>query len=165
MVFAIGGAVSDVRSSRIPNSLTCSGMALGIAAQTWAHGYRGLYQGLSGLLTGGGVFFLFYLMHTMGGGDVKLMAAIGAWLGVKLTIIATLASAIAGGVLAVAYMVLYRRVWRTVRNIGKLVWFHVTSGIRPHPELNLEDPGAVRIPYGVAIAIGTLYLLFSTGNS
>jgi prepilin peptidase CpaA len=68
-----------------------------------------------------------------------------------------LATAIAGGVLAVGYMIRHRRVVQTFRNIGLLARFHGSSGLRPHPEINLNSSDCIRIPYAVAIAIGTFY--------
>lgn len=158
------GAFSDVRTHRIPNLLNYSALVLGLLAGTLFGGWRGLLQGLAGAFIGGGVFFLFYLVKGMGAGDVKLMAAVGAWLGTQQTLVVMMAAAISGGVLAIVYVVFNRRVWSTVQNIGELIRFHFTSGVRPHPELNLQDSGSVRLPYGLAIAFGTVYLLFSTGT-
>ena len=162
-ICAVLGAASDVRAHRIPNLLNYSALALGLLAGTSLGGWRGLLQGVTGAFIGGGVFFLFYLVKGMGAGDVKLMAAGGAWLGIQQTLVVMMASAIAGGALAIVYVVFYRRVWSTVQNIGELIRFHFTSGVRPHPELNLQDSGSVRLPYGLAIAFGTVYLLASTG--
>jgi prepilin peptidase CpaA len=98
----------------------------------------------------------------MGGGDVKLMAAVGAWAGGRQTVVVLIASAIAGGVLAVVYMIFYRRVRMTLLNVVELVRHHMTSGIQPHPIVNIRAEGASRIPYGLAIAVGTLYCLGNT---
>ena len=162
-ICAATGAVSDVRAHRIPNLLNYSALLLGLISSTLVGGWQGLEQGVAGALIGGGVFFLFYLVKGMGAGDVKLMAAVGAWLGIKQTVVVMMASAIAGGVLAIIYVVFYRRLWSTVQNMGELIRFHFTSGVRPHPELNLQDSSSVRLPYGLAIAVGTAYLLVSTG--
>jgi prepilin peptidase CpaA len=98
----------------------------------------------------------------MGAGDVKLMAAVGTWAGGAQTVVVLVAAGIAGGVLAVAYVIYYGRLRMTLLNVGELVRHHLVSGIRPHPQLNIREGGALRIPYGLAIAIGTLYCF---GNS
>ncbi len=100
---------------------------------------------------------LLFLVGGMGGGDVKLMAAVGAWAGTALTVTILIATAIAGGILAVLYMVLHRRVRATLLNTLELIRHHLTSGLQPHPVLNVREPGTMRVPYGVAIAMGTLY--------
>ena len=120
---------------------------------------------MAGVLIGGGVFFLFFLVRGLGArGDVKLMAAVGAWLGLSPSSLAMVYPAVAGGVLAMAYMLFYRRVGGTVQNVGELLGLRLTAGIRPHPDVNLQDPGAIRVPYGLAIAMGTLFLFVSTAT-
>jgi len=163
-ICAIIGAVGDVRSSRIPNWLTYGGLVLGLTLRAALGGWRSLEQGLAGILLGGGIFFVFFLVHGMGAGDVKLMAAVGAWVGLQGTLRVLIATALAGGVLAVVYMVFYKRVGSTFWNLGVLLRFHLRSGVRPHPELNLQGPATIRLPYGLAIAMGTLYLLISSSH-
>ena len=68
-----------------------------------------------------------------------------------------LATAICGGVLAMVYAIYKRRIGATLRNVGSVLQFHAASGIQAHPELNLDNPSALRMPYGLAIAGGTLY--------
>jgi len=162
LICATLGAVSDIRARRIPNWLTYGGLLGGLALRTILEGWRGLGQGAAGILAGGGIFFLFYLVRGMGAGDVKLMAAVGAWIGVRQAVVVMIATAVAGGILGVVYMVFYRRVGSTVQNIAELIRFHLTSGIRPHPEVNLGDPGSIQVPYGLAIAMGTLYVFMSS---
>lgn len=162
LISATLGAVSDVRARRIPNWLTYGSLVAALACRAVLGGWHGLGQAAGGVLIGGGVFFLLFLVRGMGAGDVKLMAAVGAWAGFSKSASLLLATALAGGVLAVFYMAFYRRTGSTVANAGELLRFHLASGVKPHPELNLESEGALRMPYGLAIAAGTLYLFLST---
>ena len=164
VICATIGAAGDLRSNRIPNWLTYGTLALALAIRVALGGWRSLEQGLAGILLGGGIFFVLFLVHGMGGGDVKLMAAVGAWVGLHGTLRVLIATALAGGILAVVYMVFYKRVGSTFRNVGLLLRFHLWSGVRPHPELNLQGPATIRLPYGLAIAMGTLYLLISANH-
>jgi prepilin peptidase CpaA len=154
---AIAGAVQDVRGGRIPNWLTYPGLIAALAVRCAVSGWPGLKSGLAGLLVAGGIFYLLFLLGGMGGGDVKLMAAVGAWAGDVQAVAVLIAAAIAGGTLAVFYMVSRKQVWRTLLNTGELLRHHVTSGLRPHPVLNVREPSTMRVPYGLAIAMGTLY--------
>jgi prepilin peptidase CpaA len=156
------GAVQDIRSGRIPNWLTYGGLLAALAAQFLMRGWPGLQGGLIGALAGGGIFYLLFLVGGMGGGDVKLMAAVGAWAGAAQTVVVLIAAAIAGGILAVGLMVFHRQVRVTLLNTAELIRHHLTSGFQPHPVLNIREPGARRVPYGLAIAIGTLYCLGRT---
>lgn len=158
------GAVSDVRLRRIPNWLTYSGLAVGLAMHAMWGSWHGLSDAAGGMLAGGAVFLLLFLAGGMGSGDVKLMAAVSAWAGLRQSAALLIATALAGGALALVYMAFYRRVAGTLVNAGTLLRFHVTSGIKPHSELNLRSNATLRMPYGLAIAAGTLYLFLSTAN-
>lgn len=159
-VIALFGAIFDIRSARIPNLLTYSAMSSALVLRFAFLGGRGLLDGCLGLLIGGGTFFLLFVIHAMGGGDVKLMAAVGAWVGLRDVGHALLASALCGGVMAIGYMIVLRRFRSTLTNVASLIRFHAVMGAETHPEVNLSNPSAVRMPYGVAIALGSLSLVF-----
>ena len=98
----------------------------------------------------------------MGAGDLKLLAAIGSLVGPHYAVIILLATAIAGGVLALIYVVYRGRMRETFSNVGSVMKFHATGGLQAHPELNLDNPDTLRMPYGLAIAAGTLYAFVTT---
>jgi prepilin peptidase CpaA len=156
------GAVTDVRGKRIPNWLTYGGLVTALAVRSAVLGWPGLRGGLVGVLVGGGIFYLFFLLGGMGGGDVKLMAAVGAWAGTVQALAILIAAAIAGGILAVCYIVFYRQVLRTFLNTVELIRHHLSSGLQPHPVFNIREPSSMRVPYGLAIAMGTLYCVGNT---
>ncbi len=162
LVTATIGAVTDIRDRRIPNRLTYGGLATALAVRCALSGWLGLRTGLAGLLLGGGIFYLLFLLGGMGGGDVKLMAAVGAWAGTAQVVAVLIAAAIAGGILAACYIVFNQRVLRTLLNSMKLISHHLSSGIQPHPSLNVRRPSSMRVPYGLAIAMGTLYCVGNT---
>lgn len=155
LALATGGGVWDALTGRIPNWLTYGGIVMAFLLRAWLGGWREMGGALLGGLLGGGVFLLFFLVRAMGAGDVKLMTALGCLAGVEQVVGILLASAIAGGFLAVGYMIYYRQAGRTLRNVGALARFHLASGVQPHPEINLSNAKALRIPYAVAIAVGT----------
>lgn len=150
------GAVSDIRSARIPNYLTYSSLAVALVLRS-ALGWAGLRSGAVGMLVAGGFFLVLFVMGAMGGGDLKLMASVGAWVGREQVITILLAAAFAGGFLAVVRIVFGRRGRQTLWNLLELIRFRLTSGVQPHPLLNVREPGSERVPYGLAIAMATLY--------
>ena len=156
------GAVLDTRGRRIPNWLTYCGFALALVSRFAVGGFSGLRNGISGMAVGGGVMFVLFLVGGVGGGDVKLMAAVSAWAGMPQTLALLCAAAIAGGVLALAAMLFSRRVIRTLANTFILLAHHARFGLTPHPSLNVSESGALRFPYGWAIALGAV---FCVGNS
>lgn len=151
------GAANDVRSARIPNWLTYGGLVAALVLRSALLGMSGLKSGAVGGLVAGGFFFVLFLLGGMGGGDVKLMAAVGAWVGSTQVVTMLIAAAFAGGLLALAYMIFGHLVRQTLRNVLELARFRLTSGLRPHPFLNVREPGSMRVPFGAAIAMGTLY--------
>jgi len=103
------------------------------------------------------VFLVFFLIHAMGAGDVKLITAVGCFAGPGPAIEIVLASAIAGGIFAIIYSLWQGRLRIVLANAGKLIRFHATVGAEVHPSLNLSNPQAARMPYGIAIAAGVVY--------
>jgi prepilin peptidase CpaA len=154
---AIVAAWFDVRSARIPNWFTYGALLGALLLRGMLLGWAGLKNGALGIAIAGGIFFLLFLLGGMGGGDVKLMAAVGAWAGDSQVLLILLGAAIAGGVLALGYMISSRQVWRTISNTAELIRYHATEGLQPHPFLNIRESGTLRVPYGVAIAMGSLY--------
>jgi prepilin peptidase CpaA len=162
LALAIAAAVFDVREHRIPNWLTYPGIVLGLVLRGLLlrgglFGLKGLGSAVAGLLLAGGVMLLFYVVRAMGAGDVKLMAAVGSLVGPEHAVVVLLATAICGGVMGIVYAIYRGRMGATIRNLGSVLWFHARSGLQTHPELNLDNPTALRMPYGLAIATGTLY--------
>jgi prepilin peptidase CpaA len=155
-VAGIGG-ITDVATRRIPNKLTYLGMMVAIAGRFALEGWHGLGSAVAGGLVGGGAFLIFYLLHAMGAGDVKLITAVGCFVGPLAAIQIVFAAAIAGGILAIVYSLWQGRLRIVLANARELINFHAAVGAEVHPSLNLSNPQAVRLPYGVAIAAGVVY--------
>jgi len=156
VLVALGGAVSDIRSARIPNRLTYSALLAALSLRLALLGLSGLKSGAVGMLVAGGLFCVLFVLGAMGGGDMKLMAAVGAWVGSTQVMTLILAAALAGGVLAIGRIIFTKMVGQTLRNIMRLICYRLTSGLQPHPELNVQSLGSQRVPFGVAIAVGAL---------
>lgn len=162
VLVALLGAWFDVASRRIPNRLTYTAILLALIVRLGFLGRRGLAEGLLGLAICGGAFFLLFVIHAMGGGDVKLMAAVGAWVGYHNAGTALIVCALTGGLIALGYVVVLKRYRTTFSNILSLIRFHAYRGLRENPGLNLSSAAAVRMPYGIAIAAGAVGTLIST---
>ena len=154
---AVCAAFSDVKERRIPNLLTYPAMAAGLGLQSALYGWRGLLLGLGGGVLFGGVLLVFHMVRAMGAGDVKLAAALGTIVGMAATLHVMYATALAGCALAIFFMVVSGRVVETLRNTLSVVGFHAQHGFQAHPLVNLDNPNALRMPYGLAFAAGTLF--------
>jgi prepilin peptidase CpaA len=132
-------------------------MMVAITGRFMLQGWHGLGSAIAGGLVGGGAFLIFFLLHVMGAGDVKLVAAVGCFVGPGSAIEIVLAAAIAGGIFAIIYALWLGRLRTVLVNVRDLIMFHAAVGAEEHPTLNLSNPQAIRLPYGVPIAAGVLY--------
>jgi prepilin peptidase CpaA len=150
--FAAAAGWSDWRSRRIPNWLTVSGLLLGIAANSLARGWMGAKDALLGAGLGLIVLLPFVMLRSLGAGDWKLVGAVGAFLGPGQLLTVLLGAILVAGLMAVALIIWKKRVGQTLRNLGKMLAAFLTFH-RPGPELTLENPEALKIPFGVAVAV------------
>jgi prepilin peptidase CpaA len=144
----------DVRTRRIPNQLTFPAAALGMAAATAAHGGPGALSSAVGLLVGMMLFFPMFALRGLGAGDVKLMGALGAWVGATTVLGVAFYTTLAGGVLALALIVKHRYGGQAVRNLWLLLTHWRVSGLRPLDALTLETAKGPKLPYALPIAVG-----------
>ena len=157
---AFSGAICDYRSRRIPNWLTGPSILLGLLLHLVLGGWRSLTSAVFAGLAGGGAFLLFYLAGGMGGGDVKLITAVGSCAGLSHLAAILIATAIAGGILALTLALVAGQLKRTVSNVARLLSHHGSVGLQPHPDLNVQNSRALRLPYGIAIGAGTAMTMF-----
>ena len=163
-VAALVGAGFDVRTRRIPNRITGPVFLAGLLLHLALDGWRGGLSALGAGLICGTLFLIFYLAGGMGAGDVKLMAATGCVAGLPNVAYLLLLTAIAGGVMALGLALARGRLRQTVQNVLALTAHHQQAGLRPHPELNVENAAMLRLPYGLAIAAGCLITLYLSGT-
>lgn len=161
LVVLIVATFTDLRSRRIPNWLVLPFLAIGIAVSAWLHGWPGVGHSLLGVLVGGSIFGVLALMGGMGMGDVKLCAAIGAWIWPGQLIIALVMTGIIGGIMALCWAAAGGFLGELFRGAGDLVFGLRKRGLKADPELNLSNPLTRKMPYAPAIAIGTLVSFFA----
>ena len=161
----VTAAVIDVRSHRIPNWLTVSGIVFGLFYSAFGPFplQDGVLWSLGGLALGAGVMFPFYLMRVMGAGDVKLMGMVGALLGPAGTWDAILASCVAGGVLAIGYAIRHGRLRDLLGNVARILHLGGIAVLAGMPrEMALKGWTSVgKLPFGLAIAAGTISTVFA----
>lgn len=152
---------TDLRSRRIPNWLVFPFMVAGLVVSGWLRGWTGIGHSVAGLVLGGLLFGVLCWMGGMGMGDVKLCAAIGAWIGPGQLIIALVVTGMAGGIMALIWAACGGFLGELFNGTGDLLSSFKRRGLRPHPDLVLSNPLTRKMPYAPAIAIGTLISFFS----
>ncbi len=160
---AILGAMTDLRSRRIPNLLTGPAMLLGLMLHFTFDGWHGLLLSLLAGFLCGVLFLVFFLAGGMGAGDVKLITAVGCLAGLSNSPSVLVLTAIAGGVMGVGLALMRGQLKQTVSNVAALATHHREEGLTPHPDLNVSNSSTLRLPYGLAIAAGCCVTLFLQG--
>ncbi len=150
---------SDIRRRKIPNCLTLPAIALGFLVNFLGNSWNGLIFALFGLLVGAGLLTLPYLFGGMGGGDVKLLAALGAILGSYAAVNIFLYATLVGGAIAVvvaiankSFVDMLKKVWLLLKCIFLFRAPLTGAGLFKR---------SLAIPYGLAIASGTYLYLFA----
>ncbi len=146
-------SVFDVRTRRIPNWLTVGSILIALCLQA-LRGWEGFGLSLLAGLLGGGVLFLFFIAGGMGAGDVKLMAAVCCFTGIRLLPTVLLATALSGAVFALVLAGRNGRIPQTLSNTLDLLEHHRSQGLVPHPEINMAVVPTLRVPYALPILFG-----------
>jgi prepilin peptidase CpaA len=147
--------VNDLRFQKIPNILTFPAMVAAIAYNSWFSGLEGFLFSIEGIGLGMALFIAFHLLGGMGAGDVKLMGAVGGFLGPEGVFIAFLFTAFTGGIYSLAILAYHGYLRGTLKRYGTMFKsFILTKKIVYVSASNKESK--LRLCYGVPIAMGTL---------
>lgn len=153
---AVGCAacVTDIQSRRIPNWLTFGAAGAAIVFHTIFEGGGGFVLATTGWLVGALIMFLPFALRGLGGGDVKLLAALGAWLGPSNALWLALYAGCAGFVMSVVVAAYYGYLRTALRNIWFLLQHWTVNGVRPLDEVSLEGSSGPRLAYALPIFAG-----------
>ena len=146
LVVAIAASAEDLWRRRVSNVITAGAFVAGLATRSWLFGLDGAWSALLGGVYGFVVFLIFYLLGGMGGGDIKLMAALGTIVGDEKIWLAAILTGILGALMAVLYLA------------GRKAW----EWVRPVPQKDMSVPARkAYIPYAPAISLGMLLTFFT----
>jgi len=152
----IVSAYTDVARGKVYNWCTYPAIFVGLIV----HGLIGyqtgdwlcLSRGLLGLAIGAGLFLLPYRFGLVGGGDVKLMGAVGALQGPNFVVLSAFLSAVVGAIFGFSVLIWKGRFREGMRNLG-------SAALKPW-KLKEKVVDDTRLPYGLAIALGTFWAWF-----
>lgn len=153
-LFCLAG-YTEIRYNRIPNYATVTAFFLALGSAFYFHGPDGFFSALIGAGVGCGVMLPFCLAGVLGGGDFKLMTAVGAIVGWPMVFRVLYFSALAGGIMALLLLL-----WkgRLLSELARMFRAFLFLRKRTHEEGGLRR--GLTLPYGLAIALGTLFSVF-----
>lgn len=156
LMCALVAVIPDMRHRIIPNRLILFALPLGLSIHFIIDGWRGLLTSSASGLAAASIFLLFFLAGGMGGGDVKLIAAIASIVGLRNLPNLLIFTSLAGGLMAIVLALRYKRLRSSLSNMAILFKHHRDKGLTPHSQLNVRNASAPHLPYAVAIAAGCL---------
>jgi prepilin peptidase CpaA len=148
----------DVRYRRIPNELVGLTLIGGLTLNAIFGGSHGLLMSLGGSALAFALMFFLHAFGTLGAGDVKLFAAIGAVFGSSLVLPILVVVALTGGALAICQMVYARRVMTTM--FGVFQFFYGLLPGQRVPRFEVPADRSHTLPYAVPICFGSLIAFF-----
>ena len=156
LALTISAALLDWRSRRIPNWLTVPGFLSGVTLHVVLNGWQGLRFALAGGALALILLLPLVMLRALGAGDWKLMGAVGAFLGWKLFLFVMFGSILASGIMAMVQVIRVGRVAETFRNMWTLLKGFFVFGLKKNPQISLDNPRLLKLPFGVAVAAATV---------
>jgi prepilin peptidase CpaA len=153
-------ALWDIATRRIPNALTFGAALAALLVHGYMAGWSGAGYAAAGWAAGVALFFPVFALGGMGAGDVKLLGAVGAWLGPIGAVWVALYSGIAGGVLGLVVAGFSGYLGQAFTNVWSLLMYWRVVGLRPAPELTLSTHRGPRLAYAVPIFAGLMVTLW-----
>ena len=158
----------DLTQKKIPNLITFPVILWGLLTYSIFEGLEGFKFSIVGFLVGLGIFLIPFILGVMGGGDVKMMAAIGALMGWRFVLTTAVYSGLVGGLLVIIYLIYKKKLWITIKSIIGIILkpilfiLTLTFNNRTITKINeyFINIGSYKekhyIPYGVAIGLGAV---------
>ncbi len=150
----------DIATRRIPNALTFGAALAALLVHGYAGGWSGAGTAAVGWAAGIALFFPIFALGGMGAGDVKLLGALGAWLGPIAAVWVALYSGVAGGVIGLIVAASSGYLGQAFSNVWSLVLVWRVMGLRPAPELTLATHRGPRLAYAVPVFAGLMVTLW-----
>jgi prepilin peptidase CpaA len=155
LALALIACVTDLKWRRIPNLLTFGAAAGALVFHGITAGLPGVVNAVLGWLVGSALFLPFFLLRGMGGGDVKLLAALGAWMGPGAAFWLAIYASLTGGVIAVVVSLARGYLATALGNVRNLLTYWLLVGPRPMEALTLEHKNAPRLAFAIPMLVGT----------
>jgi prepilin peptidase CpaA len=161
-VFVVTCCVIDVRTRRIPNAISGPAVIAGIVLNTISFGLPGLGWSLAGVAVIVAILLAPFALGGLGGGDVKMMAAVGAFLGPRLALLGLLVGMVLGGVVMVIHLARIGRLGEKVTALRHMIFSAAVLRSVDPLRMASDDPVAISLPYSIPLALGATLVVAAT---
>ena len=161
-LFVSSCVASDLKTRRIPNALTGPVILAGFTLNAWNAGWSGALTSAAGFGLAIVLLLAPFAAGGIGGGDVKMMGAIGALLGPRLVLLSLIVGLVLGGVFAVIHLVRIGRLRDRLDNLRRMIANAALAASLKPLRVSADAPGAVTLPYSLPLGLGTVCVLAST---
>ena len=150
----------DVATRRIPNLLTFGAALAALVVHAYVGGWAGLGMAAAGWAAGVALLFPIFALGGMGAGDVKLLGALGAWLGPVAAVWVALYTGIAGGLMGLIVAGFSGYLAQALTNVKSLLMYWRIVGLKPAPELTLSTHQGPRLAYALPVFAGLMVTIW-----
>jgi prepilin peptidase CpaA len=157
LVVAVACAATDLVKGKIYNAVTYPAMALGVVLSIWQHGVSGIYIALGGFAVGFFPAFVLFALGGMGGGDVKLLGAIGAIAGAVAATETLILAFVVGGFFALGKLAWHGKLFSTLGRSLRAIFGTLWPGLAP---AKTPPDGRLEVRFGVAICVALVATLW-----
>jgi prepilin peptidase CpaA len=155
LVLAVLAAGSDLAYGRIFNWLTVSMALFALVYSFMSQGFSGLGNSFLGILAGLALYGWMFWIRVLGGGDVKLLMAFGAWGGAHYALDVAVFGVVLGGIMSLVWLTLKGRIGNFCKRAYR---FLLSLAVRELEVEKFEVDRKVTMPFGVPIAIAAVWV-------
>jgi prepilin peptidase CpaA len=163
LVFVATCMVNDTATRRIPNALCGAAALLGVGLNALYFGSTGVAASVLGAAATMSPLVVPFVLGGIGGGDVKMMGAVGALVGMRVGMNALALGVMFGGVLMFVHLARRGRLAEKALATGSMVSRAFAGRSLDALRLSADSPGAVSLPYSIPLGFGTAAALACAG--
>ena len=155
----------DLRARRIPNVISGPALLLGLILNAAQSGTAGLLGSLGGAALSMGILMLPFAAGGIGGGDVKMMGAVGAFVGPWIAVMGLVIGMIVGGVIMSVHLARLGRLRHTLASLTNMLTVAAATRSLEPMAVRADTESAVSLPYSVPLALGTVLAVMLAGRA